>query len=132
MIGTHHFVDPVDPQLTLLLEICQDMLCFTIIDHYKDYMKYNLQTLTKAFVGEATESGAIPPPAPVPPKPEEGAMASAVPPEPKKVEEKAEPAKAPEAEKLSEPAPKAEEIKKTEEIKKAEQPEEDEEELKLI
>jgi len=52
MIEKKHFVDPINPQLTLLVEICQDLLCFTIIDNYEEYMKYNLQKLTKSFIAE--------------------------------------------------------------------------------
>eukprot|EP00826_Nyctotherus_ovalis_P004036 TRINITY_DN10835_c0_g3_i1.p1 TRINITY_DN10835_c0_g3~~TRINITY_DN10835_c0_g3_i1.p1 ORF type:complete len:155 (-),score=35.11 TRINITY_DN10835_c0_g3_i1:28-492(-) len=52
MIGKQHFADAANPQLTLLIEICQDLLCFTIIENYKEYMKYNLQELTKSFLAE--------------------------------------------------------------------------------
>ncbi len=50
MVGSHHQVDLEQPQYTVLVEICNDMLCFAIIENYKDYLKYNLQMLTDAFV----------------------------------------------------------------------------------
>lgn len=50
MIGSHHQVDADNPQYTVLIETCNDMLCFTVIEHYMEKMRCNLQMLTKAFL----------------------------------------------------------------------------------
>lgn len=52
IIGSHHIVDVNNPQYTLKIEITQDLLCFSIIENYKEYLKYNLQSLNKAFLEE--------------------------------------------------------------------------------
>ena len=45
---TKHHVDYKNPDLTILLEISNDLLCFTIVEKYYLYRSYNLLSLSKS------------------------------------------------------------------------------------
>ena len=48
---TKHHVDYKNPDLTILLEISNDLLCFTIVEKYYLYRSYNLLSLSKSDEG---------------------------------------------------------------------------------